>query len=649
MAATVLRESKQHNPSPIPAYVFRVALAFILSMFVTLFSATIHQENGSAPAALSWTSFAATLLVFGLLSKEFFQAISQEIRKKSLSIAALVFVGSFSAFAISSWNLFQGRHQSLYFETAAMALTLYVVSLSIDAHFKLKLSKAVDNWSKAQSFSIVKIFPNDSRLRLSGAELQIGDIFQLDSNAPLPVDALLISGEGEVDESHLSGEALPISKQTGDALLAGSIWLKGEARLQAVSLFRASSLARYFQRVSELKSKQSSYERLAEKGASALLLVALIAALVALVFNALFSTLEIGLFNALSVLLISCPCGLAIATPIAFWIAIYRLEQAGVMAASGGVGLEKIASVKCVLLDKTGTLTDGIEIIGVQPVAPMTNDEKNVWIEQALALEAELVHPIAQAFRNYAKQHELLPAKIEGASLVLGKGIQAEATGFDKPARLSILNHAASPRLKPNELGLFADDELKLVFTLSHQPKPQTEQAISALQQLGLTVAVLTGDRALQPDFIRCAYHAGLSPEAKARLVKDYQKKFGAALFVGDGLNDLEAMTSATASMAMFNGANQAKTLADFTLFNSDFRTVAEVISFAKTAKKKVLTNLIWSFSYNSVGILLAAFGLLNPLWAIAIMSASSSFVTLNSLSLLKSRPTLSNLATRSL
>lgn len=648
MAASILNESKETTSSPLPSYIFRVALAFILSMFITLLSATIHQENANAPIALSWSSFVLAVIVFALLSNVFFQAVSQEFRKKSFSIATLVFIGSFSAFAMSSWNLFQSKHQNLYFETAAMALTLYVVSLSIDAYFKLKLSKTVEFWSKELSPAVIKIFPDQSRLRLSGRDLRIGDVFQLDSNTPLPVDALVVNGEGEVDESYLTGEALPVLKKYGDVLQAGSIWLNGEAALQATSPFHSSSLNGYFKRVSELKSKQSSFERLAEKGARVLLTVALFASCATLLYHVAFSTFETGLFNALSVLLISCPCGLAIATPIAFWIAIYRLEQAGIVVSSGGAGLEKLASTTCVLLDKTGTLTEGIEISTVESCKPMTADEKDYWLALALSLEAELVHPIAEAFRAYAQRHELLPRKLHNLELITGKGVQAEMAEADKSIRLSILNHFSFPRLKVNEVGLFVDDELKLIFTLSHQPKVQAEQAIYALQRAGLSVAVLTGDPADKPDFIHCDYHAGLSPEAKTKLVQAYQKKFGAVLFVGDGLNDLAAMTSATSSIALFKGANQAKSIADFTLFHSDLTIVAEMISFSKTAKKKVLANLIWSLSYNSIGIALASFGFLNPLWAIAIMTASSSFVTLNSLSLLKSHLTLSNFATRS-
>jgi P-type E1-E2 ATPase len=355
------------------------------------------------------------------------------------------------------------------------------------------------------------------------------------------------------------------------------------------------------------------------------------------------------LLNALSVLLISCPCGLAIATPIAFWLAIYRLEQAGVTVSGCGTAIEKLASVKTVLLDKTGTLTDGITIARIDSDAQLSDEERTQLLSLAIALESEHEHPIAEAFRNYAQAHNLSPASLVMTRVLSGIGIEGAAILNGKTVSLALLNshHQFTSQLKPNQLGLVVNGDLKLIFTLSHQPKTQVRQAISALQSLGLKVAVLTGDSSPKPDFLSCDYHNALTPEAKARLVKEYEQNFGAAVFIGDGLNDLEAMTTATTSIALFQGANQAKTTADFTLFHPNLLMIAEMIAFARTAKQKVWLNLVWAISYNTIGIGLAAVGFLTPLWAIAIMTASSAMVTLNSLSLLKSNPSLSTLAQR--
>ncbi len=651
MAATILKESPKAESS-LPQHLFRVILAFIVSMFITLLSATIHQEREHAPIALSVVSFALTLVVFALLSKEFLRAMSQELRKRSLSIATLVFVGTSAAFLISSWNLFRGDNAHLYFETAAMALTLYVVSLTIDAHFKLKLSNALSAWTSTASISVIKLSPNGQRWRISAEDLSLGDCFELDSNSPFPVDALLTKGFGDVDESHLTGEPLPVFKQTGDEVKAGAIWRGGTAQFQATSEYKSSSLNRYFKRVLELKAKQSSFERLAEKGASLLLVIALSVASLTFSYGLLNFSLDIALLNALSVLLISCPCGLAIATPIAFWLAIYRLEQAGVTVSGCGTAIEKLASVKTVLFDKTGTLTDGITIARIDSATQLSDEERTQLLSLAIALESEHEHPIAEAFRTYAQAHNLSPASLVMTSVLSGIGIEGVAIQNGESVSLALLNshHYLTAQLKPNQLGLVMNSELKLVFTLAHQPKPQVPQAISALHALGLKVAVLTGDASPKPeflscDYLSCKYHNALTPEAKAKLVKDYEQNFGAAVFIGDGLNDLEAMTTATTSVALFQGANQAKTTADFTLFHPNLLMIAEMIAFARTAKRKVLLNLVWAISYNTMGIALAAFGFLTPLWAIAIMTASSAMVTLNSLSLLKSNPSLSTLA----
>ncbi len=646
MAATILKASPQ-SESALPPHVFRVVLAFIVSMFITLLSATIYQEQESAPFILSIASFALTLFVFLLLSKEFLRAMSQELRKRSLSIATLVFVGTSAAFLISSWNLFRGDVAHLYFETAAMALTLYVISLTIDAHFKLKLSRALSAWTSSERLSVLKLLPHGQRWRTDAEALSVGDVFELETNSPLPVDATLINGEGEFDESHLTGEPLPLFKQRGDEVKAGAIWRSGTAQFQATSPYQSSSLNRYFQRVLELKAKQSSFERLAEKGASLLLAVALATASLTLIYNLLNFSLERALLNALSVLLISCPCGLAIATPIAFWLAIYRLEQAGVTVSGCGTAIEKLASAKAVLFDKTGTLTDGISIASLESPAPLSEEERTALLSLAIALEAEHEHPIAEAFRRYAMEQQLSPASLVMTKVLAGIGIEGIAMLNGETVSLALVNsrHSLAHTLKINQLGFFLNGDLKLIFTLTHQPKADITKAISSLQSLGLKIAVLTGDPSSKPDFLACDYHNALSPSEKAALVRDYETRFGASVFVGDGINDLEAMTTATTSIAMFQGANQAKTTADFTLFHPNLMMISEMIAFAKTAKQKVMLNLLWAIGYNTIGIMLAAFGFLTPLWAIAIMTASSAMVTLNSLSLLKSNPSLSKLA----
>ncbi|MFN3344699.1 MAG: heavy metal translocating P-type ATPase [Chloroherpetonaceae bacterium] len=651
MAATILKESPP-SENALPPHLFRVILAFILSMFITLFSATIYQEQENAPMALSLASFVLTLVVFALLSKEFLRAMSQEFRKRSLSIATLVFVGTMAAFLISSWNFFRADFTHLYFETAAMALTLYVISLTIDAHFKLKLSHALSAWTSSERISVIKLLPNGQRWRTSAEEISIGDRFEVDAHSPLPVDAVLISGSGDADESHLTGEPLPVFKQAGDEVKAGAIWQSGTAQFQATSPYSDSSLNRYFKRVLELKAKQSSFERLAEKGASLLLGIALSVAAATFVYDLLNFSLDMALLNALSVLLISCPCGLAIATPIAFWLAIYRLEQAGVTVSGCGTAIEKLASIKTVLLDKTGTLTDGITIARITPALPLSDFEHQQYLSLAIALESEHDHPIAEAFRRHALEHDLSPASLLTTKILSGIGIEGTAILNGKSVSLALVNsrycdshHNIAHTLKPNQLGFFLNDDLKLIFTLEHEPKAQVPQAISALQSLGLKVAVLTGDSSPKPDFLSCDYHNALSPEQKASFVKQYETEFGASVFVGDGINDLEAMTTATTSIAMFQGANQAKTTADFTLFHPNLLMISEMISFARTAKRKVVLNLVWAISYNTIGIALAAFGFLTPLWAIAIMTASSAMVTLNSLSLLKANSSLSTLA----
>lgn len=638
------------RPSPLATYFLRWIIATVLAMFLVLLSVTIHHEGNTAPYFLRWLSLFLATGVFLLLGQEFVQALLQEISRRQLSIASLVFVGSSSAYLLSTWHVVIGD-DGLYFETAAMILSLFVGSLILDAYLKSRLARISQLWTVEDEAEVDCLRDDGTIWRTPVDDLRIGDIFIPEKDAPIRVDADVVSGSGQIDTAHLTGEPDPIVRQTGDSISAGSQYLEGDLRLRVTAPADASSLQHYLQRLTNLRAKPGEYEKLASRGASYLLGFVMTVAVLTFGFYIWQGSLHAAWVNSLSVLLIGCPCAMSIATPAAMWIANHRLHRAGVVVTGGGLAIEKLATVRKVLFDKTGTLTDGMAVDTILAGADYRGRDVNHLISILAGLQAEQRHPIARAIRSYAQRYQLAVVPVSGVSTLPGLGVQGVLKQGDVAHDLLFVNrhHPLAANLSENVHGLFMDGQHMLTMTFTQAPRGNIQGAIRRLKtEMGINSAVLTGDpNPAAAAFESIPYHAGCTPDDKARLVDDYNATNGHILFVGDGINDLLAMARAEVTVAIASGANLAKSEADFVVFHPDLAILPEMISFARQVRGRIILNLLWAVIYNFFGIGLAAFGFLNPLLAITFMILSSTFVTLNSLRLFNQNPYLTQLSER--
>ena len=615
---------------PVPeSLLVRWVIALVGSMLLIFLSLTIHFDN-TAPAFFPAFSFALSTGIFALLSKELLGNLKREWQSKKFSLGTLIFIGVSASYLLSVVNWIRGS-QLIYFETSAMILTFYIGSLLIDIYLKNRISEYTGRWKDGIPSAIIK---NGNGLfeRQPATSIKTNNILQTEQDVALPVDGNLKSEKGYFREEHLTGEPEPVLKYNGDTVSAGSIPMEDELLLQAVSSYNNSSLKEFFTKQKLIQENISSYEVTANRAAQVLLFFVVVLGIGTALYYALYEGLSIALNHSLSVFLIGCPCAFAIATPAALWVVQQKLEEGGVLLRNGTQTLEELAKANHIIFDKTGTLTQSAFIENMTLHGKTFSKENLVGI--LAGMEATQQHPIAKAVRRYAKKQRLEAIQLSEIHPIPGLGLKAEWQGH----KLELLNNNSEKKhaLPEGSFGLFVDNHLQASFGVHY---PIKESAIDVMEQLvesGYRVSVLTGDpepyRELQHQ--RWAYHGSCSPETKHQFIQKRKEQGDKVCFIGDGINDLLAMTEADISIAMFDGANRSKTTADLVLFNPDFKTIPKMLSASVWADKIIRMNFFWASIYNLTGLSLAIMGLLNPLISILAMVLSSTFVTGNSLRL---------------
>ncbi|GEM_PF-2782215 len=632
---------RSESTSPYKLLVLRWLLAAVLSMFQVFISITVFFEGEMAPGFLLWVNFTLSSIVMLLLGPVFIPNLIRELRSFRISLASLIFTGTSAAFSLSVWSIFTGTGET-YFETASMILTFYIGSLLLDAHFKQKLAQYGKTFEDT-SIPETLVRTEDGRLEQQPADtVAEGSLAAAVPGEYLWFDGSVKSGRGLVDESHLSGEPDPVLKSPGDLIRAGSKSIDGGIEYVITTPFSRSSLQNYLEKARNSRYQPGFYERMAYRGATILLFFVLLTASSVLLYYANTTGWDIALRNALSVLLIGCPCAFSISTPAAIWIANQRLQDSGMLVVGGGQTIETLTAIDRVVFDKTGTLTSGIAITNFKTHGRLSLHES---MQLAGGLEAQQVHPVATAVRSWLAASELSPLPVKNSSVIPGEGLRGIAGG--KEVLLVNFKHpAAKGQLSEQQFGLFTENELQLSFSLYQPPKEHLNKALRDLDELGIMHSIISGDPAPPPEWLTSEeYYGGVSPEEKYEKVKAYQKKGQRVLFIGDGTNDMMASGAADTGMVLGDGPAKAKELADIILLHPNLLVIPQVLRFAKRVKRVIQTNFFWALIYNVVGMSIAAMGLLHPFFAILAMILSSLFVTLNSLRMRTATPELTALA----
>lgn len=559
------------------------------------------------------------------------------------------------AFGHNRLDLLPGFADALYFEASAVILALVTVGKFMEARAKSHTSDAIK--------ALMNLTPKTALVERHGLQGEIpveevvtGDVLIVKSGASVPVDGKIIEGSAALDESALTGESLPVDKTIGDKVIGGTINRSGYFKMEATAIGADTALAKIIALVDEATSSKAPIAKLADKVSGYFVPAVIgIAVLAAVVWLALGASWHFALTIAISVLVISCPCALGLATPTAIMVGTGRGAKSGILIKSA-TALETAHKIDTVILDKTGTITAGKPV--VTDILPIKITE-NELLAFAAGLEKLSEHPLGEAIVAAAEAKQLVLPEAGNYKQIPGQGVTAELAGAECAAGnlklLEALNVDVSSLMERYDK-LAAQGKTPLYFVragellgciaVADTVKPTSREAIGKLQAMGLRVLMLTGDNQATAEAIRAQVGVDeavtqVLPQDKEAVIRKLQQEGHIVAMVGDGINDAPALARADIGIAIGAGTDIAIEAADMVLIKSDLLDVAKAICLSRSVMTNIKENLFWAFIYNAVGIPFAAgvfytaFGwLLNPLIAAAAMSCSSVSVVTNALRL---------------
>lgn len=559
------------------------------------------------------------------------------------------------AFGHNCLDLLPGFADALYFEASAVILALVTVGKFMEARAKSHTSDAIK--------ALMNLTPKTALVERHGLQGEIpveevvtGDVLIVKSGASVPVDGKIIEGSAALDESALTGESLPVDKTIGDKVIGGTINRSGYFKMEATAIGADTALAKIIALVDEATSSKAPIAKLADKVSGYFVPAVIgIAVLAAVVWLALGASWHFALTIAISVLVISCPCALGLATPTAIMVGTGRGAKSGILIKSA-TALETAHKIDTVILDKTGTITAGKPV--VTDILPIKITE-NELLAFAAGLEKLSEHPLGEAIVAAAEAKQLVLPEAGNYKQIPGQGVTAELAGAECAAGnlklLETLNVDVSSLMERYDK-LAAQGKTPLYFVragellgciaVADTVKPTSREAIGKLQAMGLRVLMVTGDNQATVEAIRAQVGvdeavAQVLPQDKEAVIRKLQQEGHIVAMVGDGINDAPALARADIGIAIGAGTDIAIEAADMVLIKSDLLDVAKAICLSRSVMTNIKENLFWAFIYNAVGIPFAAgvfytaFGwLLNPLIAAAAMSCSSVSVVTNALRL---------------
>ena len=603
-----------------------------------------------------------------VINQKFFISGFKSLWHRAPNMDTLVALGATAAFGYSTFALFamtdaqvKGNADAVmsymhefYFESAAMILALITLGKMLEARSKGKTTDALKG--------LMRLAPKTATVYRDGTEIIIpieqvakGDAFVVRPGESIPVDGIILEGNSAVDESSLTGESIPVDKTVGSTVSAGTINQSGFIRCEATRVGEDTTLSQIIQMVSDAAATKAPIAKVADRVSGVFVpTVIVIAVITVIAWLIAGQTVGFALARGISVLVISCPCALGLATPVAIMVGNGMGAKNGILFKTA-VSLEKTGKTRIVALDKTGTITKGEPT--VTDMIPVGISEKEL-LSVAYALEKKSEHPLARAINQRAEQEDLTVGDAEQFKALSGNGLTANLNGdallggsykfiseqISVPSEIKEKSERLSEEGK-TPLFFARNGELCGIIAVADTIKDDSPQAIKEMQNMGIYVAMLTGDNERTAKAIGAKAGvdeviAGVLPDGKENVIRELQKK-GNVVMVGDGINDAPALTRADVGIAIGAGADVAVDAADVVLMKSRLSDVPAAIRLSRATLRNIHENLFWAFIYNIIGIPLAA-GVfinilgwrLNPMFAAAAMSLSSFCVVTNALRL---------------
>jgi P-type Cu+ transporter len=568
-----------------------------------------------------WIQLALTLPVMFYAGAPFYLSAWSGLRHRTANMNTLISLGTGAAFLYSVYETVRGGHE-VYYEAAATIIALILVGRTLESRARAKASEAIRRMMDLQP-PTARILRDGSEVEVAVAEVLPGDTVVVRPGERIPVDGAVLAGESAVDESMLTGESLPVDKGAGASVFAGTVNRSGSFRYEAKKVGRGTVLQQMIELVKQAQGSRAPVARLADVVSGYFTVGVLVAALVTFAAWLFYAPFATAMENAVAVLIIACPCALGLATPTAIMVGTGRGAEHGILI-KGGEALEMAHKINAVVLDKTGTITRGKpRVVRVSAVDGWKEVEV---LRLAASAERYSEHPLGRAIVEAAGEKGLRLEDSIGFTALTGLGVRARVDGHE----VMVTKPGATVTVDGAKAG-----EIEIADTI----KPEAPLAVKRLQQMGLEVWMLTGDHRANAEAV--AREAGIEnvmadvmPGDKVAAVRKLQAAGKRVAMVGDGVNDAPALAQSDLGIAMASGTGAAMEAGAITLMRNDLTGVADAIELSRRTMKIIRQNLFWAFAYNTVGVPVAALGLLSPMIASAAMAASSVSVVTNSLRL---------------
>ncbi len=641
----------------------RLGLAILLTMNVMVFSTFLYGQEvyhpagqplsdaqSGAAAIFRYLCLLFTIPVLLLLGWPIVANAWRDLRRGRVNVDLLIALGVAAAFALSYVSTLRGDG-AFYFDTACMILVLVTLGKYLEAVGRLRTSDAIRRLESLLPDEAFVVVDGEHRT-LPRSDVRCGDRLCIRPGARVPADGVVLEGASHVDERTITGEAEPRLRRAGDPVYAGAINGDGTLYVRTTAAGEGTVLSGIAAMLGTARATRGRYQRIGDRLAAILVPLVAVIAIVAAALAARAGGAERAILTGLAVLLISCPCALGLATPMALWVALGRAARRGVLVRDVE-SLERLAVARTVLFDKTGTLTTGASRIESFDVANDAKDgpQRMEVLAAAAGLARASQHHLCRAIERFAQSHGVVPADAVNVQTVIGRGASGELADSHRMALLGSPDwmtergqawpHTLSETVRDMmDQGrtltcLALDRAVRGVFSFDEELRPSAAATLNALRTAGRSVQVLTGDHGRRgerlAESLAVDVRSGLLPADKIEHVRHIPAAARPVVMVGDGVNDAPALAAADVGIAMACGADVTRESADICLLGDDPAAVPWTIDLARRTVRTIRQNFAWAFAYNGVGIALAATGRLSPVFAAIAMVVSSLLVIANS------------------